>query len=181
MSYSILYNKDLISDEALLLTYINDFTKSLGENKIVINTNDCAAVLQGMRQDFPHVDGLDKASAFKKIANFVTFFIALKPIINPFSEANIGSDLAKIRNHQNTIVALQIAIDSLHGAVIHPCDNGGDITLKNRISLSRHSYIDIVTALHDAAPVTHFRMATVLFEQLVYKTNPECQYDIISI
>jgi hypothetical protein len=163
-----------------LLTYINEFTKSLGEESVMLDTGICESILRGMRLDFPHVDGLDEASAFKKIANFVTFFIANRPIPGPFSESSIGKDLAKISNHQNVIVAFQLAIDSLHGAVIHS-NNGEDIKLENRIKLSPHSYIDIVDALHDATNHTHYKMATVLLEQLAYKSNPGCQYDLIDI
>lgn len=180
MSYSILYNNEVDVDMIHLFTYINEFTKSLGEKNITVDPDVCQSILMGMRQDFPHIDGLDKASAFKKTANFLTFFIAQRPILRPFSEPSIGSALAKISNHQNVILALQLAIDSLHGAIIHS-DDGDSLKLENRIQLSKHSYIDIVDALHDATNPTHYKMTAVLLEQLAYKSNPSCQYNLIEI
>jgi len=35
-----------------------------------------------MRQDFPHDDGLEKASPFKKAATFACFFISEKPVLD---------------------------------------------------------------------------------------------------
>ncbi|MCG8007975.1 MAG: hypothetical protein N0C81_10060 [Candidatus Thiodiazotropha lotti] len=180
MPFNLLYNEESILDEIALLTYINDFTKGLGEIEVTVDPNICRSVLLGMQQDFPHVDGVESASAFKKVANFMTFFIANSPIQSRFSEANIGSKLASIRNHQNVIVSMQLAIDSLHGAVINGRD-GQDIKLKNRIQLSNHSYIDIVDALQNATPAMSYKLVTVLLEQLSYKSNPDCQYDLLDL
>lgn len=180
MPFNLLYNDETILDEIALLTYINDFTKAINEIKVTVDPNICRSVLLGMQQDFPHVDGVESASPFKKVANFMTFFIANQPIQSRFSELNIGPKLAKIRNHQNVIVALQLAIDSLDGAVING-RNGTDIKLNQRISLSEHSYIDIVDALQNATPSTSFKLVTILLEQLAYKSNPGCQYDLLDL
>lgn len=177
MAFSVLYNSSPNTDIIILLLHINDFTKGLGIQEVTIDPDVCMGVLQGMRQDFPHKEGRDKASAFKQVANFVTFFVAAKPILNPFPESVIGDKLAAISNHQNAMVALQVAIDSLHGAVIK---KDSEIRrLDKRIQLSRHSYTDIVDALSDATPVTHFKLVTVLLEQLAYKSNPDCQYRVV--
>ncbi len=126
-----------------------------------LNTNRAMGVMFGMRQDFPHRDGIDKASPFKKAANFVCNWIAAKPITlspSPFE-------------HVNEVFALMVAIESLHGATL-----GGDRTLSNRIELSRHSLLDIIEALANVTPVTHFKLVSVLLEQMAYKTNSDCQY-----
>ena len=180
MAFSLLYNDDIDIDMFALLTYINDLTKALKIHDVAVDTNVLRSLLLGIRQDFPHSEGIEKASAFKKIANFVTFFVADGPIIDPFPESVIGPELSKIANHQNAMVGLQIAIDNLHGATIHT-NAGNTLRLENRIKLSKHSYIDIVDALSAATHVTHFKMVTVLFEQLAYKSNPDCQYDLIDI
>ncbi len=178
--FNVLYNDTIDIDLAYLLSYINDFTKGLGEHRVSIDPQKCRLILLGMRQDFPHVDGMNHASCFKKIANFVAYFVAEKPIQNPFSEENIGSDLEKLSNHQNSIVALQVAIDGLHGAMIHR-NQDQELKVENRIQISRHSYVDIIDALQSITPNTHYKLLTILFEQLVYKTNLDCQYPAINI
>ena len=86
----------------------------------------------------------------------------------------MGNELAGIRNHQNAIIAFNLAIKALEGAVIHRQD--GDVALNNPIQISKHSYTDIICALSNISPVTGFQLVTVLLEQLAYKTNPKCQY-----
>lgn len=176
MAFSVLYNDEMDFDLVALLTHINEFTKGLGVIGVAINPDICRSVLLGMRQDFPHRDGMEKASAFKQLANFITFFVAEKPILGPFPKEIIGVELAQIANHHNAMVAFQVAVDSLQGATIKRGDD--TIMLGKRIELSRHSYIDIIDALSDATPATHFKMVTVLLEQLAYKSNPGCQYAI---
>lgn len=176
MAYSVLYNENIDLDLYALLFHLNEFTKGLGLGPVSINPEICRSVLLGIRQDFPHKDGIEKASVFKRLANFITFFVATRPIQNPFETEVIGADLAKIPNHQNAIAAFQVAIDSLHGATIGA--NPTAMVLQKRIELSKHSYIDIIDALSEATPATHFKMVTVLLEQLSYKSNPNCQYKV---
>ena len=180
MSFSILYNDNVDIDMIALLTYINDLTKGMGISDVAVDTSVIRSLLLGMRQDFPHRDGLEKASAFKKIANFVTFFVSDGPILNPFPKSVIGPELSKIANHQNAMVGLQLAIDNLHGASIS-MDEKTTLFLKNRIKISKHSYIDIIDAFSNATHATHFKMITVLLEQLAYKNNPDCQYQLIDL
>lgn len=178
----ILYNDDnVIIDTISLLKYINEYTKALGVQGVTIDDRICEGILAGMRVDFPHVDGLEKASAFKKMANFMAYFIAEQPIQNPFPASAIGEALAKIPNHQNSIVALQVAIEGLHGAKILD-ENGKTLcTLCNRIQVSMHSYCDIIEALQRISPATHYKLVTVLLEQMAYKVNPGCQYELLDI
>ncbi len=129
--------------------------------------------VRGMRQDFP--GGLDKASPFKRAANFVCNFVARRPVSTPLPEDQFGPHLTAIDNHANAFIALQLAVESLHEARLEWCD-GSIHVLENRIEFSRHSLIDIVDALSTATPSTSFKLVSVLLEQMAYKTNPHCQY-----
>jgi hypothetical protein len=51
--------------------------------------------------------------------------------------------------------------------------------LTNRIRVSAHSYVDIIDALANATPITHYNMVTVLLEQLAYRANPEASYELM--
>lgn len=139
MTFSVLYNSDTQADIIVLLTHINDFTKNLGIEQVTIDPDGCMSVLRGMKQDFPHKDGRANASAFKQVANFVAFFVATRPILSPFPESIIGAELAQISNHQNAIVAFQIAIDSLHGAVIKRDDEISRLNKRIEVSNTRTS------------------------------------------
>ena len=181
MSYNVLYNKDQYTDLVFLLTYIDEFTAGIGETSVEVDPDVCASVLTMMRNDFPHVDGIDRASAFKKMAYFMTFFIGERPMIQPkFSVNNVSPEIFKISNHANAMVALQIAIDSLEGAEIIR-EDGSKKVLKGRIQLSEHSYIDMIDALNNISPVNHYKILAVLLEQLAYKTNSDCQYTVIDL
>ena len=179
MIFRILYNDDVNTDLLGLLMYINNFTKSLGVSQVVIEPDIVQSLLLGMRQDFPHVDGLKKASAFKKVANFMAFFISQKPIRSIFPKSVIGNKLAALVNHQNAMVSFQLAIDCLDGAIIYRSEK--TITLNNRIQISTHSYTDIIEALCGVTPATHLKMLAVFLEQLAYKSNPEGQYPLANI
>jgi len=180
MAFSILYNDNVDIDLFALFTYVNDFTKSLGVENVVIDPNEVRSILLGMRQDFPHIDGLEKASAFKKVANFMAFFISQRPIQSTFPKDIIGDNLAKLVNHQNAIVSFQFAIDCLDGAAIYR-EDGKTITLDNRIQISRHSYVDIIEALCGVTPMSHLKILAVFLEQLAYKSNPDSQYPPVDI
>ncbi len=180
MPFNILYSTEVDQDLLSLLKYVNDFTKGIGENEVEINVDKCRSLLEMMRQDFPHRDGLEKASVFKKVAYFMCYFIGEGPILRPFSSSNIGDEMSGMRNHQNAIVAMQLAIDSLHGAVVgENTDTQNKLT--NRIQLSAHSYWDIIDAIKAPTHNTHFNMLCVLLEQLSYKTNPDCQYPVMDL
>lgn len=129
--------------------------------------------VRGMRQDFP--GGLDKASPFKRVANFVCNFVARRPLSTPLPKGKFGPHLTEIDNHANAYIALLLAVESLHEARLEWCD-GSIHVLENRIEFSRHSLIDIVDALSTATPSTSFKLVSVLLEQMAYKTNPRCQY-----
>jgi len=186
------------------LTFLNEFSKGSGLPSIKYEPVRIKPIILALYQPFPHPGGTKRASIFKKVSFFVTQFILAKPISEPFPAECIGSELHDILNHQNIIVAFQIAIESLHKAKIIR-DTGEEFILENRIEVSGHSYREIIEALseisqstkeimgalskitrspeerHEALSIisrfTHnFKLLCVFFEQLAYKTNPHCQY-----
>lgn len=163
--------KDLV----YTLQYINDYTKSIGILEIVIEANKIKEIITIAKEDGHYAaGGAECASVFRKLASFISYFVAERPIINAFPIEKIGADLHRISNHQNAIVALDLAIDSLQGATILRED--GTFTLTNAIKLSKHSYVDIVDALTGVTPSSGMKLVAVLLEQMAYRQNPSCEY-----
>jgi hypothetical protein len=175
------YNGDPDRVLAKVLAFIDAFTKELKIYDVLIEVGRIRSVINGGLLDFPHKDGVHKASPFKLAANFVCNFIAEQPIRSPFGLAGFGQTvtgktICGIENHQNAVVAYHLACFALEGATIRRGD-GTEVIIRNPIWVSQHSYCDIIDALSVATPVTHFKMVTVLLEQLVYKSNLDCQYE----
>ena len=151
-----------------VLQFINDFSKTIGIKDLSIDTQRISGIINGAVFDGDYAS--EKASPFKKIAAFVAYFVATRPILSPLPLEKFKN----IENHQNAIFALEIAIDSLHGAKIHRSD--GEFTVKNRIALSDHSYIDIIDAISGVTPQNGKKLVAVLLEQMCYRRNPACEY-----
>ena len=119
------------------------------------------------------------ASPFKKAATFVCYFTAVNPVETLLPPEILGvlpqGQTAKART--TAVMALEIATESLHFATVQ-WENGETHPLRNAIQLSRHSFVDISDALTNATPVSSFKLVSVLFEQVSYKTNPSAQYPI---
>lgn len=170
----ILYNPNALFDTASVLAFINDFTVGLDLHQVKMNTWAIETLIAGMKADFPHIDGLDRASPFKKAANFLCYFVAEKPILDSFPAEKIGATLSKMTNHQNALVGFMFICKALHHASL---DREGEIiVLTNKIEVSKHSFEDIIDALANVTPAQSVKLVAVLLEQLVYKTNPNCQY-----
>ncbi len=151
-----------------VLQFINDFSKSIGIENLNIDTQRITAIINGAVFDGDYAS--EKASPYKKLAAFVAYFVTEKPILSPLPLAKFKN----IKNHQNAIFALEIAIDSLHGAKIHRSD--GEFVLANRIELSDHSYIDIIDAISYITPQNGKKLVAVLLEQMCYRKNASCEY-----
>lgn len=165
---------DVTNDYFYVLKFINNVVKPLSPTPVSISTKAVQTIILQMRQQFPYHDGdYTQASPFKKMAYFMALFIELKPLPSPFSAAQVGR-LSLIPNHQNVIVSLFLAVKSLHCAVLDTEE--GEKTVSNDIELTLHSFIDIVDAFSTAKATESFKTLSVLLEQLVYKTNPDCQY-----
>lgn len=161
------------SDVTNILTFITSYFAQFGVSDHRVDVQAIESVVRNMRRDFPHVGGLEEASPFKKAANFVCWFVAEKPVGTPLPADKVGKDLSR---NTNAVLALSIAIESLHEAVLKWRRDGSEHVLKNRITLSKHSFVDIVEALAAGSPITSFKFVSVLLEQMAYKTNPDCQY-----
>ena len=176
MSFKILYQSGETPHNLFsIAVYVNSFAKNLGITNLNVNSlafNQVANALA--RPDFPHVDGLDKASPFKKAANFFVWFVAAKPILDALPDSLITTDLKRIENHQNVIFGYHMAVDCLHGAELYKGDQV--ITLDKKIKVSAHFFHDFVDAYSAAMPNTHFKPVSLLFEQLAYKANPTAPY-----
>lgn len=157
------------TDLTNVLKFINDFSKDVDINPCEIDARKIAGIIQGAVSDGDY--DAKKASPFKKVASFAAHFIAARPISSSFPFV----DLKNINNHQNAIVALEIAIESLHGASLRRRD-GVSCTLSERIEMSDHSKIDIVNAIADITPAYGKNLLAVLLEQMCYRKNPSCEY-----
>ena len=151
-----------------VLQFINDYSKTIGIKNLSIDTQRISGIINGAVFDGDYT--AEKASPFKKLAAFVAYFVATKPILSPLPLEKFQN----IENHQNAIFALEIAIDSLHGSKIHRSD--GEFTLENRIELSDHSYIDIIDAISYITPQNGKKLVAVLLEQMCYRKNALCEY-----
>lgn len=178
MSFDILYPKpgDVHQNEANIAVYVDSFAEGLGLSELQVDPQSLRAVASALSgEDFPHVDGVSKASPFKKAANFFVWFVACRPIIDTLPKNIIGEDLAAISNHQNVIAGYRMAVDCLHNAEFQRQD-GKNVVLSNRIRVSRHFFRDFVEAFNAAVPEHHFKVVSLLFEQLAYKANPDAPY-----
>jgi len=170
----MIYNKQLESDYINILQYIDKYTKELGAEDVQIDTEQLAQICGEIRQNFPHADGLAKASAFKKVANFVSHFLAYKPIKTTIRTIE---DVSPEKADINAIVAFDIAIMCLENSKIVK-EGGREIAVDRPIYISGHSYRDVIEALSVStiSPKHHYQILAVFFEQLVYKTNSHCEY-----
>ena len=172
----MLFVKDELTN---VLGFVSRFYTTLGVRYVEIDVASLEAVLEDMREHLSQEPGgVDAASPFKKAATFLCHFIEASPLKTPLPpKSKLGAELASAIGttpDQNTVVALRLAMESLHGAKLRRAD-GSAFELTRRLDLSKHSYVDIVNALTDATR-DHYRYVAVLLEQLAYKTNPRCQY-----
>ena len=162
-----------------VLGFVSRFYATLGVRHVDI---DVEALESGLELVEKHLDdqpgGVEGASPFKKAAAFLCHFVAAEPIKTPLPKDSALAGGLKAANStepdQNVVIALRIAMESLHGAQLTRSD-GEECEVSRRLDLSKHSYADIVDAL-TCATSEHFKYVAVLLEQLTYKTNPRCQY-----
>ena len=172
----MLFTSDEQEDFKNVLAVIEGFTEGLGIAKLNVDFNKIETILRIMRVEFPAQGGLEMASPFKKASSFLCYFVSERPVIDPFPTNLVGDHISKIKNHQNAMLGLHIAIDALHGAVMFRED--GDVVLHNKIALSHHLYVDIVHACASLPPMSHFHIISVFLEQMAYRTNPDASYSV---
>jgi hypothetical protein len=172
-----LFNEPEIYDLVNVMAFINNFALELDIKDVEFNQSAINRIILGMRQDFPHCDGEQMASPFKKAANFLCYFISERPILSPLPAESVGEDICSTPNHQNVLIGFLFVCKMLHNATLTK-SNGDAVKIDNPVEYSRHSLGDIVQALSKATPGTHFQLVAVLLEQMVYKSNSHCQYPI---
>ena len=185
MSFKILYHEgnSIHANLFSIAKYVNGFAKGMGITELNINPIAFQAIASTLaRPDFPHKDGLAKASPFKKAANFYVWFVAQRPILDPMPTTLVTPELRSIENHQNAIFAYHMAVDCLHGAELHKEIGGGKfevIPLKHKIKVSVHFFHDFVETYSTVVPAVHFKPLSLLFEQLAYKENKVSYPEVI--
>lgn len=170
----MIYTDGPDSDLNNILIHISYFTGEIGLDEVRVNTAEVYDVCLKIRKSFPYFGGIDEASAFKKVANFVSHFLEVGPIKSTSNVPINGLDSYDL----NAVIALDIAIICLEGSQIISGQNAELIKIDKPIYLSNHSYADIIHALsfEHIMQSTHFHLLAVFFEQLVYKTNSHCEY-----
>lgn len=177
MSLFLYNNEDdggVTKDVRHAAAFINNYTATLGLKDLNLDLDKLNAILMSVRMDFPHVDGLNGASPFKKAAYFLCWFIAESPVHSSFENCHLGPMFDNMEGRTNVIIAFELVRAALFEATL--ICNGKKIVLEREITLSSHSYVDIIEALSGITPQYHFKMVSVLLEQMVYKVNPGCQY-----
>lgn len=174
----MLYNDSIDHDVLNILEHIDGFTVGIGLERTPVNTEKLLDVCATIRNNFPCVDGLDNASIFKRAAVFVACFVESGPIDeDSFAQSNLKDDI-KSKN-PNAIIALDIAFKFMSLARISRKD-GLTLIIRNGIYLSEHSYCDFLDMLSKGITLeSHFMVLSLLFEQVVYKTHSNMQYEVI--
>jgi len=182
MSFSILYQEggDVQSHLSSLAVYLDSCAKGMGIERLQVDPTKLTAVAASLlRPDFPHKDGLEKASPFKKAANVFVWFVAERPVIEPLPEEIVGKQLSSISNHQNVVMAWMMCMRCLRDATLYKENEAGEDTvviLSSPIKVSKHFFCDFVDAFSCAVPAYHFHIVSLLFEQMAYKTNLGASY-----
>lgn len=145
------------------------------DDGLAVDSNALWGACTGMREKFPHVDGLEGSSAFKKVANFVVYFVAEKPIKADRVQVKVGDEVLKL--DLNAVIALEIAVFCLNNSEIAGAN--GSQRVDNGLYLSDHSYFDIIWTLSSGiTPQSHYHLLALYFEQLTYKCNPDLEYKV---
>ena len=166
-----IFNEDFFFDMVAVLAQLDEFALGLGIEHLQFDQEKIASIIKGMKHDFPYSEGVDAASIFKKVANFMVYFCSEQPIYTSMPDG-LG-DLSKRKI--NPVFAVDIGFNALKGAVIHK--KCGDCTIE-RIRISRHAYLDLLDLLGaGTTPSAHMHWVSLYLEQLVYKSNDRVEYD----
>ncbi len=167
----MIFSDDETTDYFKIMALIDSFVEA-NNAKIVVNDHKMFYMIKRIYSDFPCINGAENANVFKKSAAFLCEFVG-EQIVEEF-ECQMSDELKKITNCGGAIIAFHIVTTMLMNATVQ----GGKANIKNPIELSTHSYIDIIDALSSISLSRSFKLVAVLLEQLVYKSNPDLQYNI---
>ena len=179
MPFSLLYpdGLDPRCHAAHLALYLQGWAEGLDIPRIEIDLQGLDRLCAELAHpDFPHVDGLEQASPFKKVGNFFVWCIHHKPVSSPLPADLVGAEITKLPNHQNVFFAYHFATACLENATLIKRD-GSEAKLVNRIRISDHSLCDLIDTFGSIVPYQHFKPVCLLFEQMAYKANPGVSYE----
>ena len=179
MGCGLLYNQTFEQDILNILEHIDGFSSEIGVSNTPIDTQKLVQACKSIRENFPCIDGIKNASIFKKAAVFVACFVEIAPIgLNAFLESELAEKI-KSKN-PNAIIALGIAFRYLSLAKVYRPEQT-TLVISNGIELSMHSYCDFLDMLsQDINLKSHFMVLSLLFEQVVYKTHNNMQYELLN-
>lgn len=171
----MIYTDDIHQDRDNIIMHIDAFFLAQGVSGMHLNSSEVLSVCIRMRSEFPYKAGIDKASVFKKAANFMAHFLELRPIKSQLPNGYKIGDMVDF--DINAVIALDIAIICLTDSIIRQ-KNGNTVKVCNPIYISDHSYADIIEALSNPnmTQKQHYDLLRVLLEQITYKTNRHCEY-----
>lgn len=174
----------LIALEGFAEGYKSNATEMVRDMRV--DTAQVEAIVYAINENFPHCDGVEAASGFKKAANLVAHIVNMQPILEVEFIDDIDQHYLHKNSHvlakydPNAVFALHLAIALLQNHSMFRTD-GHNIRPEdiNKIALTKHSYLDILNVLSTLKiqPKEHFALITLVLEQTFYKTNPNCQYN----
>ena len=167
--FNFIFSGDTRNDALSLCHYIDSFYADQGVSSVDIDIGKLMTVVSGMVKDFPSPYPIGDSSPFKKAASFTAHFAVIRPILTPLPAA-----FADLQTHQNSILALELSLDALHGAEL--VKDGVVVKLENRIKMSDHFWKDLVASISNCIPVHHFNCLSLLYESLSYAENPSASY-----
>lgn len=165
-------------DYKLTIEYIDTFlSESKYDLEVILDERILNHVINIMYYDGLYLNGdLAQTSVFKKVAVFVSYFVAEKPLKLKTKNDSISS-FVDIPFYENAVIAFEIARDSLWGATIRRHDDN-KVVLDKRIAISEHSYVELINAMSKLSSDSYLIIA-VLLEQMAYRANPECSYPVV--
>ncbi len=159
------------------IKFLNEAIEELGfEEPIDVNGYKLLSVFRNAFSDDNFLGGVKGASCFKKVSAFMCHFVVEKPL-SSFPEERKNSE-GKLSIH--AMIGLEFCMRSLVGSIINKEDNPAKV---KTLQLSQHAYKDIIYACsqEDIRSDSHCHLLSLLFEQICYKTNSNCQYkDVIT-
>lgn len=167
---SFLFTGDQALDKKRLCDFIDGYAETISLPSIEVDDDAIDKVVKSF-SEMPWPNGVGQASAFKKVGMLATSFAFYTPIITEFKESQFGI----LFNHQNAIVAYEIAKAALWNATI-TCPYRGEISLTEKIFTSKHFWREMISTLSSCNPRDHFACFSLLFESLVYRSNPKACY-----
>ena len=118
--------------------------------------------------------GIPSPSLFKICAAVTIGFMQCRPVGPVIPNTRIS----QLHNHQNAYISFAYCCRCLHNATIQP--NGKPRYLKNPIRISDHFLYDLIHMIGHAKPTSLcFSLLALLYESLVYQTNPKAQNSIV--